>query len=522
MILWLLSCSLAPYPDYWPDRSAYPIISRLDPAVVEGRAGGVTLTIEGRQLSGATTVVVGGRNAEIVSVDDRAIMIRLPELPAGPEELALSVVTGKGASTEEAALKVQSPGSDFFADETVSVSMARLDCPIEAWGVYADGEEYPYAWCGSDMGYASADAWIGIGPQPGFAAETSAILPLAALPPVGEFRVFGPGERLPPAVPLIHGAHGDRESVDLTTVRNFRNDYQLVLERRLLIEETYSWADSITDWRGPIATLMDDEQCFLDEVIVTEVWEQEIGIDGDATGASRMTLGFAFEEDYGDWVYTDTARVSSAEIVGDGAMISGETGGVRLGFDMGSGWFLPDGFVGPGDVGPGEYTISISDAAGLAVQEGFVLGSTPLDLWDTVPQLMTGYTPIDLDAELVVSWDPAPPSKNPSVVAVEIAVYDMSVLNPNGLTLVARLLAQAEDQDGRLVLPADAMARLPVAPNLWNEQDEASGYWGDMTIARHSLRKVPRSGSVGGDVVVDFVHAINGPVFLERAEPETP
>lgn len=519
MILWLLACSVAPYQDYWPDRSAYPIIAGLDPATVDGRAGGQTVTIEGRQLSNATTVIVGGRNAEIVSIDDRALLIRLPALPAGPEDVAVSVVTGRGATTSERALTVTTPVSDFVADETVSVSLLRLDCPIEAWGVYEDGEEYPFGWCGAELGYAAAEAWMGYGPQPGFAAETQAILPLSELPPIGQVRVVGPGDRSPPPVPLVFSAHGARERVSVTTPRNFENDYAMLLDRRALIEETYSWSESITEWRGPLATLMDDEQCWIDQLSVSEVSETELIVDGDATGATNMTLGFAFDEDYGDWVYTEEAQVSHAKIQADGSVVTSDVGGVQLGYDEVSGWFLPAGFVGPGDIGPGEYTVSTTDERGVESHAGYVLGGEPMDLWDTWPDLTIGYTPIDLEADLEVSWVPAPASKTPSIVAVEIAVYDMDISDPNGTTLITRLLAQAEDGDGKLVIPAEQLDRLPSAPNRWDDLDEASGYWGDMTIARHQLKRVRRAE---GDIVIDFIHAINGPVFLERTEPEVP
>ena len=54
------------------------------------------MTIEGNRLSNTTTVTVGGRNAEIVSVDEHAVLIRVPPLPAGPEAVAVGVVTGSG------------------------------------------------------------------------------------------------------------------------------------------------------------------------------------------------------------------------------------------------------------------------------------------------------------------------------------------------------------------------------------------------------------------------------------------
>ena len=40
MILWMMACTLAPYSDYWPDKSAYPEITSLSPSVIDGRAGG--------------------------------------------------------------------------------------------------------------------------------------------------------------------------------------------------------------------------------------------------------------------------------------------------------------------------------------------------------------------------------------------------------------------------------------------------------------------------------------------------
>jgi hypothetical protein len=99
----------------------------------------------------------------------------------------------------------------------------------------------------------------------------------------------------------------------------------------------------------------------------------------------------------------------------------------------------------------------------------------------------------------------------PTIVAVEIAVYDSDVAHHNGMTLVARLLAQGDDSTGRLVIPATELAKLPMAPNRWDEWDEMSGYWGDLSIVRHELRRVNMSPDV---MVVDFVHVLNGPVRL--------
>ena len=515
MILWLIGCSMAPYGDYWSDKTAFPIVRGVDPELVEGRAGGQLVTIEGRQLSNTTTVVIGGRNAEIVSVDDRAGQVRLPDLPPGPEAVAVSVVTGKGASTAEAALRVTTPISEFVQAETQSVSMLRLDCPIEAWGVYEDGEEYPYGWCGADMGYASAEAWVGVGPQPGFAAETAGILPLSELPALGEVRVLGPGDRPPPAVPLVFSAHGSEEAIVLSKPRNFGQDLALLSERRELLEQTYYWADSITSWRDPVATLMDDEQCSLTTLDVIDATETSLTLDGDASGATSLTLGFEFEEDYGDDVYSDAARVASAGIVvdsNDSSLVRSAETTVSMEYDQVSGWFFSRGFVGPADMSSGEFKVSTRDAKGNVKDRGYVLGMTPMDLWTTLPDLTMGYWPIDLEEPLEVSWEPAPETQSPTIVAVEIAVFDMDLKNPNGLSLVARLVTAVEDSEGSLMIPVESLQRLPLSPNRWNALDEATGYWADMTIARHEVRRVRGRE---GDIIIDFIHAVNGPVFLE-------
>ena len=62
----------------------------------------------------AATVTVGGRNAEIVNVDEHAVQIRVPPLPVGPDTVAIGVVTGRGATTRENALAVESELESFW------------------------------------------------------------------------------------------------------------------------------------------------------------------------------------------------------------------------------------------------------------------------------------------------------------------------------------------------------------------------------------------------------------------------
>ena len=511
MILWLLVCGANPYPEYWPNKSDYPVIKGVDPEQISSRSGGELVTIKGNRLSNTTTVTVGGRNAEIVSIDEHAVQVRVPPLPAGPNNLAVAVATGKGAVTQESALKVDTELESFWSNESVSVSVLRYDCPIEAWGTYADGEQYPFGWCGADMGYASAEAWMGAGPQPGFAAEVSGVTPLSQLPPVGQVRIFSAGERLPPAVPLVFDAHGSKESIVLETERDFARDLDFIAERQELLEATYYWADSISEWTLPFVTLYDEEQCWLGDLDVVSGGGVELNVDGDATGATALTMGFGFAEDYEDYVYEDWATTASAAVESVGESMVGGPSGVTLRYDLESGWFLPGDGFSAGDVPSAEYTVRATDAAGKSRSLGEISGPTYLDLWDTWPDLTLGDAVIAVDEDLLVEWTPAADSETPTVLAVEILVYDADVSHPNGVMEVGRLLAQADEASGQLLIPSGELSRLPLAPNRWSDMDEQQGYWADMTIARHQLRRV---NGAGGDVVVDFIHAINGPVAV--------
>jgi hypothetical protein len=494
----------------------YPVIQGVEPSEIPSRMGGDLLTIEGNKLSNTTTVTIGGRNAEIVSVDEHAVQIRVPPLSAGPQALAVGVVTGRGAVTQEAAVAVASDVEDFWADETVSVSLMRYECPIEAWGTYADGEQYPYGWCGADMGYASAEAWMGSGPQPGFAAEIAGIARLSELPPAGGVRVMTAKERVHPSAPLVFNAHGAKESISIETERDFARDLYFIEERQELLEATYYWADSITEWTAPYVTLYDDEQCWLGDLDIVSGGGNELDVDGDATGATSIAIGFGIAEDYGDSVYEDWATTSSARVQADGDLIVGEASGVELQYDTVSGWFLPSGDLAAGDLPEGEYAVRTTDAAGKGRSWGRIPGPDHLDLWATWPDLTLGDAVINADEDLLIEWTPAPPSDTPTVIAVEILVYDTDVVDPNGITMVARLVARGDDAAGELVIPAADLALLPLAPNRWSEWDEQEGYWGDMTIARHQLR---RAKVQQGDAIVDFIHAINGPVTLESTDP---
>ena len=510
MILWLMACQMSPYPDYWPDKSQYPTIKGLDPVEVPSRVGGETVTMTGSRFDETRTVVVGGRNAEIVNVDTHSVQFIMPALPAGPEKVAVSIVTEHGAVTREDAMRVRSSVSEFTRDETVSVSLMRYDCPVEAWGVYADGTEASFGWCGVDMGYASAEAWWGSGPQPGFAVELAEITPLAELPPAGQVRLFKPEDKPHPDISLAYKPHGWLESIAVQTERNFAADLAFVEERRQLLDETYG----VSQWIPPFVSLYDDDECWVDDLQIVSGDGDTLLVDGDASGATGATIGFGYIEEYEDGPYEDWATTGTAWVTGSDGAIVGNPSGVELWYDDYSGWFVASGVavgVAAGDFPSGQYRVSTTDSRGMEKEQGYVEGPTPFDLWETWPDLTVGYGEIPLSEDLEVSWIPAPQDEFPTVVVVELVVYDMDIPHPNGSVEVGRLVTQGLDSSGSLTIPASALNQLPRTQNMWDDRDAMSGYWGDMTIARHQVRKV---GMTHGDMVVDFVHAINGPITL--------
>lgn len=515
MILWFLACATNPYPEYWPDKAAYPVIKAVEPATLVGRTGGELITIEGNKLSNTTTVTVGGRNADIVSVDEHAVQVRVPTLPAGPRRIAVSLVTGQGAATQENALAIESEWESFWSDEAASVSVLRYDCPVEAWGTYENGEQYPFGWCGPDMGYASAEAWMGAGPQPGFAADIAGVAPLSELPPLGEVALWMASDPLHPMPPLVFNAHGANETIALQADRDFGRDLSFVEERRELLEATYYWAESILQWTGPFAIVYDDEQCWLDELDIESGSGDRLTVNGDTAGATSIAIGFGFVEDVGGDDYEDWAVTASASVRDDDGQLRGAPSGPVLRYNLTSGWFESQDGFSAGDIPTAEYTIRITNARGKATAVGTVAGPEPIDLWTMVPDVTLGDAIIPLGEDLVVEWDPAAESGSPTVMALELVVFDTDVANPNGATPVARLLAQADDSAGRLVVPSTDLEGLPQAANMWSLMDEQTGYWGELTLVRHQLRKARFSD---GDVVVDFIHAVNGPVAFV-AEP---
>ena len=77
-----------------------------------------------------------------------------------------------------------------------------------------------------------------------------------------------------------------------------------------------------------------------------------------------MTIGFSFEEDYGDYVYSESASAYGMSIVADGAVVEVGPARIDLTYDVDSGWFLPGQYIGPVDFAPGEYVVSAVEELG--------------------------------------------------------------------------------------------------------------------------------------------------------------
>ena len=260
--------------------------------------------------------------------------------------------------------------------------------------------------------------------------------------------------------------------------------------------------------------LFDDESCWVVDASVVDGEGDALLIDGDATGAHGMHMGFRMLEDYYGEIYASDGMTTTARIdVASPDLIYGDPSGVTMPFDSWSGWFLADGVAGELGIGElperSEYLVSTADAAGVQTDHAWIDSGERLDLHS--PDVMSGDVGIKRHQDLLISWAPAAFDDNPSIVAIELSVFDTDIDDPNWQTEVVRVVARGDDAVGALTIPSSVLAGLPAAPNNWDGGGDFTGYWGELTVARHRLRKVKVDD---GDLVVDFIHAINGPVRL--------
>ncbi len=529
----LLSCAPDPYPDYF-EESGGPTISGVEPVSVDSLHGGETLTIRGSDLASARTVVVGTRNATIVQASAGSVEVTLPAGAPGGGVVDVAVVTDAGVVTAEGAFTYDIRGQAYWTDEVASATLYKIDCPVEVWSQANPKAEWDYAyWCGTELGYAAAYAFDGSGPQPGFSGDQADMVELSTLPAVGEIHYWGPDDRRPTGVPYIYGVHAEDELIGITTPRDFERDLQIILDRDALLRQYYYWYQEYPDavsFEGPVAMLYGPDGCYEQELSITDGYSQTLEVDGQPAGATGVLLGSWVHEDYGGGHTFDSVGImGSATVTVQAGDLVGDATGVELLYDGYSGWYFHQGVagtLGPADLPEGtawdvdltrlgEYH-DLGRVEGLLDLESVRLRSEGSGL-GSASDLLAGDVAIMRGSDLVVSWDPGTaPDSGLDFLMIELRVYDADQDDPVWMTEVGRLVAHADDAEGSFTIPTDQLQLLPAATNSFTPAGDLQGYWAELSVARHQLRKVSLSEADldDGDLVMDFIHIVNSPVML--------
>lgn len=509
--LLLMGCDRNPYDMYWGDDAVGPALDGVSPRGADSLLGGGTLTLTGANLGGTQTVIIGGRNAVVQSTSDSEVIVDLPAGPAGGGVVDVVVVTGQGYDLLEDAFAWRPPGAGIWTDEKVSATVRRLDFAPDYWcsDVVTQGGVDNWT-CGIDLTIVDGEAFWGPAGQPGLAAELAGVGRLADLPAAGEHALLGPGEGAA-AAPRVFGVHTSQEVIGLTTSRDLGRDFAGLAELEADVDALYPWSDAITGYDGPVADLYDESGCYLGTADVTGATGDVLTLTGDTRGVAGValqTIGVeAYEtEIFDNYVMGATARVSRR---GDGTLEAAQSG-VLLGYDDWSGAYLPVNPVGYG----GRSDLPPSAAYDLWMRAG----DGRVDLGTVAPMaVLTALSPDpreaptlsrDLDLDLMWSFE----GEASGIVVAELTVYAPEVDAPEGWFVAHRLLAWAEAGDGTLTLPAEALGALPSAGGDVDENGDPVGYHAYLSLTRHGLVAAALPG--GGDMVVDVVHSVEGPVVL--------
>ncbi len=500
LLLLLAGCGRAPYSDYWEDPDAFPVIDSVEPAELESRNGGDEITIRGEHLSETRTVVIGGRNAKILSTEDDLATVETPTLGAGPSAVEVALVTTDGMVRLEEGL-TYAPTA-FSADERTSVALWSVDCPAEVWATNPADELVPLEFCGPAQGRAGARGFVTPSVQSGYAGDLAGLIPLSTLPPEGEIRAIGPGESAGYSPPLLFEPIPAGDLITITTPRSFGRDVDAVVDQIARLEANHSQGA----WAGaePIVRIFDDEVCWIDDFAVVGAEGPSLTLDGDITGAVGLWIGASAAGAEG---FVATSRLSGAE----GSSALGINSGVELLYNVFEGEYLPltaAGYLGPADLPP-DVTYQVrTKHLDEGVGRGAVAGVQALKLRE--PDLYSGAVVVPKGESFVIRWDA---STDPlAALGIEIRVWDADVDAPIGETQeVAKLLARADDFTGEFTFSAIDMLPLPTAPNRVDAAGDKTGLWATLTVARHALRAVPLDE---GDLVMDFTHAAQLPIAL--------
>jgi hypothetical protein len=533
----LIACAPDPYPDYW-EPGAGPSITAVSPASTTALAGGETVRIDGSGLAQATTVVVGTRNATIVDATDSYLDVTLPAGAPGGGEVDVAVVTPEGMAYAEGVFSYDIRGHEFWTDEVASATLYKIDCPVEVWSQGSPQAEWEYSyWCGVEFGYAGAYAFYGTGRQPGFSGDQADMVELSTLPPVGTVQVWEPGARRPPGVPYLYGLHVDGETIGITTPRDFERDLDIIAGREDMLRDYYYWYQEYpeaVEFHGPVAGVYGPDACYEQELPITGGSGDLLSLEGAPGEATGMLLGYAITEDYGhgpSHVYEYTGVVGTATGEVTGGEFRGDATGVELVYDGWSGWYFHGGVAGnlaAADLPAGTaFDVDLMRPAPESYHDlGQVEGLRDLDYVRLRPaeggmkdsyDLLAGDALILRGSDLVVSWSPGEaPADGVDFLMVELRIYDADLDDPVWMTEVARLVAQGDDASGTLTIPASELQKLPQAVNDITPAWDLAGYWAELSVARHQLRKVSLAepGLDDGDLVIDFIHIVNSPVML--------
>jgi hypothetical protein len=509
--LLLVGCDRNPYDMYWGDDAVGPALDGVSPLSADSLLPGGTLTLSGASLGGTQTVIIGGRNAVVQSASATEVVVDLPAGPAGGGVVDVVVVTDQGYDLLEDAFAWRPPGAEVWADEAASATVRRLDFAPDYWcsDVVTEGGIDNWT-CGIDLTIVDGEAFWGPTGQPGLAAELAGVGRLADLPAAGGYALLGPGEGAA-AAPRLYGVHTSQEAIGLTTPRDLTRDVDGLAELEADVDALYAWSDAITGYDGPVADLYDDAGCYLGTADVTGAAGSVLTLTGETGGVAGVALQTIGVEEYETEVYDNyvlgaTARVSRRS---DGSLEAAESG-VLLGYDDWSGAYLPVnpvGYGGRADLPPGaSYDLWVRTRDGRAdlgaVSPVGLLTELSTDPRES-PTLPRDFA---LDLGWAIDGDPT------GIVVAEITIYAPEVDAPEGWFVAHRLLAWADASDGGLTLPAEAMGALPPSLGEIDDNGDPVGYHAYLSLTRHGLLAAGLPD--GGDLVVDVVHSVEGPVVL--------
>lgn len=508
---YLIGCSRHDFVNYWEDASKFPTIASISPNTLDSFRGGEEITITGTLLEDTKTVLIGDRNASIISISETEVVVRAPQLLAGSQWAELTIITNDGYARTSEAIEYNHFGVEYWQQEIASVNITRLDCPIEAYTV-SDGEYYPIFWCGLEMGYSTASALIGTHPQPGFAGDNGSFTPLSA---IGELGVATYITEPSLATPYRYGPYLSGDSLSIQTKRNTQKDMNQITRLINWFSDNYYWSADVTNI-DPLLVLVDAEYCFLLESTDFSVTDTGFDLGENTTGAAGFWLGYQAIEDYNGEPYIYEGFAVTGTVDANGNVVEASPSGSVLEYSDYSGYF--DGY-GP-DIALGsrdfpnnqDYTVELHHKGETQSLGQFTVGREFALSW---PALLSGQEQIIRSNGYAFEWEPQQ-SDNPSIVVAEYTIYDFDVSDPNGWYTIGTLVKAVEDSDGYLEFTPEELADLPLVGNNSDTDLNSFGIWGEMTISRHTLYSIdyPTTQYDNGQLIIDMVHAIQSPVDL--------